>query len=127
MKINYYINEEERTIVCVLSHCYSEAYRYIGKHLTYYWMDTTLLDKLRMPDRFIGKATCAAGDTWDESYGRKLAYFRAKRKFDRNFANKVSTFIIIMNRNLGDLRDIMLKKIDKLAIAGDKLGRELHK
>ena len=87
MKINitpedckFHVDEKNRKVVCIL-----EGTEYL---LREYIDDETEVgnffgwhESQRLPNRFVGIATCAEGDKWDEAFGRRLAFLRAKRSF----------------------------------------------
>lgn len=48
-----------------------------------------------IPDykRYVGKAKCCPEDEWDESYGRKLAEYRAMKKRTDDVNREIENFI----------------------------------
>lgn len=78
MIMKYYINKEKRTVVCVGDNCENDALILIVKGSgTLATSVRYLMDrcgkKVRMQNRFVGKAYCAEDDEWDEEIGKSLA------------------------------------------------------
>lgn len=90
IKTEYYINEEKRTIVCVIT-----ATNDIFRRLAKYGLEDYYCDK-KNTYIYKGVAKCAPEDTWNVEYGKKLAEYRAAcaRKSHVNkelayYANKI--------------------------------------
>lgn len=106
----FYVNEAERTIVCVIPKTRDMLYDYIYEHFSfndfdmYRGMDYRLEEKvINMPSSFMGKAVCSAEDEWNEELGRKIAFSRAKDKCYRSFFKRANTFINALDRRMGDM------------------------
>ncbi len=126
MKIKYYVNEDERTVVCALVQCHDDAYKYIIARIPGYIPKTFLQGRMDMPDKFIGKSVCAPGDTWDRQYGCQLAYFRAIQKYDRSFSKVLVRFINAFFTEGSEIRKILYNQIGKFEKSEDNLGRKLY-
>lgn len=95
MKINvrpedckFYVNEEKRKVICV----FSDAKHLLNDFLWCEGYDVKFDDAL-LPPKFVGVATCSINDTWDEAYGRKLAFHRMKEKLHRSFFRAANNFV----------------------------------
>ena len=106
----FYVNEAERTIVCVIPKTKDMLYDYIYEHFTFSdfdmnsCMEYRLIDEIiEMPSSFMGKAVCSAEDEWNEELGRKIAFSRAKHKCYRSFFKRANTFINALDRRMGDM------------------------
>lgn len=89
-QIEYYINEEKRTVVCRMTNCKYDVLKIFRKMGILYINNSDYkfsLDNFYMNDSYIGKAKCAESDTWDVEIGKKIArkrmlqkYYNARRK-----------------------------------------------
>ena len=71
MKVNYYINEASKVVVCKITGCEESLIRDIFKSGYPYHSDFLLNDS------YVGKAKCSEDDIFDIEFGKKLAYQRA--------------------------------------------------
>lgn len=106
----FYVNEAERTIVCVIPKTRDMLYDYICEHFNFtdfnmnLGMEYRLVEGvIEMPSSFTGKAVCSAEDKWNEELGRKIAFSRAKHKCYRSFFKRANTFINALDRRVGDM------------------------
>ena len=146
----FYVNEEERTVVCVIPnkiHHKDGSITIVSKMvedfieknfrfndiefnfaLNYYWQEKNL----EMPVSFMGKAVCAPEDEWDEELGRMIAFSRAKDKCYRSFFKRANIFVQTIDRRLGNiintLNDFGIKLSDKKekleAMIDNKIAKE---
>lgn len=77
----YYINEDERTIVCILKPSAFWEGDYFEKYVGWERGVRVNLD-YHLAKEYRGIAKCSLEDTWDETVGMKLARYRARRKID---------------------------------------------
>lgn len=96
----FYVNEEKRTVVCVIPDTEDEVKEFIWSSLSdinginlYRTVSYKLNEKLTLPNSFIGKAVCAPEDEWNEEVGRKLAFARAKNKLYTSFFKRATLFV----------------------------------
>jgi len=69
------VNKEKRTVVCILV-----TVNDIPNRLEKYNLEDEEFDFVDFDIRkYVGVAKCSPEDEWDESYGRKLAEYRATR------------------------------------------------
>jgi hypothetical protein len=71
---------------------------YPGAHV--FWCDEPLEDKLKMPNKFVGVATCGPDDVWDENVGRLIAFDRMKDNLNKSFFKRANTFVAEMEKRL---------------------------
>ena len=91
--VKYYVNRDKRIVVCVLSGCRWNAYNRIKKYVPNYDCPYT---KLLIKDEYVGIAKCSPEDTWDEDYGQRLAFARARKKRDDAINDQVSRALDIL-------------------------------
>ena len=65
-----------------------------------FWCNESLEDKLKMPNKFIGVATCGPDDVWDENVGRLIAFDRMKDNLNKSFFKRANTFVAEMEKRL---------------------------
>lgn len=106
----FYVNEEERVVVCVIPNTRDMLMDYIEEHFNWHDMDVSSMmywntrEKLyKMPNSFIGKAVCAKEDEWNEETGRLIAFSRAKDKCYKSFFKRANALINNIDRRLGDM------------------------
>lgn len=108
----FYVNEEERVVICVISDTKEMLEDFIYDHLN--WSDISMYEalgfgklrrSLELPSSFIGKAVCAPEDEWDEELGRMIAFSRAKDKCYKSFFKRANLFAQTVDRRLGDMID----------------------
>ena len=105
----FYVNEDERTVVCVIPDTHRMVLDYIYEN--FQWNDINMYDaldcyrELWMPKSFMGKAVCAAEDEWNEETGRLIAFSRAKDKCYKSFFKRANHFVQALDRRLGDMID----------------------
>ena len=106
----FYVNKDERVIVCVISNTRDMLENFIMEHFKFpditlgdgliYW--SKFYKQLHMPDSFIGKAVCMPEDEWDEELGKMIAFSKAKDKCYKSFFKRANLFIQTIDRRLGD-------------------------
>ena len=138
MKVNFYVNKDERTVVCVLSRCADDCVRFMQNNSAFdsgsisrvkdCWVDhTTLIKAGKMPSRFVGKAVCSEEDEWDESVGRAIAYSRARKKYDRSFFRHANAIVTTIDKYLGELVNVFNAYGDKIAEAEENRDARIEK
>lgn len=96
VKTKFYVNEEKRTVVCIISTT-NEVIDRLWKYDVYIHMG------LAEECEYIGIAKCAPEDIWNENYGRKLAEYRAMEKRRKDVNRKINTYIEITQKKLDNL------------------------
>ena len=91
---------------------------YPGAHV--FWCNESLEDKLKMPNKFIGVATCGPDDVWDENVGRLIAFDRMKDNLNKSFFKRANTFVAEMEKRL----DIFCERVNGY---GEKLEINMNR
>lgn len=124
---HYIINEDKHKIVCLIEDTSNLFIEFADKNfeIPYNCLDYSfynnhmrpkyLHDKLLMPKRFWGVATCAEDDEWDEEKGKLLAFSRAKDKLNKSFFKRANLYIKTFDKSID--RAVMI-----LNTLGDKLS-----
>ena len=129
MDIRYYVNEEERIVVCVLNGCrydFVEVLNRTDNPITNSYYISCRRQDIHMKDSFRGIARCAEGDEWNEEYGKKLAYHRAKNAHDKCLFNKCNKMMVYLDKKTDELADTISLFGYKLSRNFDKRKRELE-
>lgn len=120
---NFYVDEDKRTIACVLEGTKDMFHEYCSEKLYIspwcFFSNSTVTrftTSLDMPNRFVGIARCAAEDTWDVELGKKIAYLRLREKVYRSFFNKARHYI-----------DTFDEYLERSAIEINRMGEKLDK
>lgn len=101
--VRFIVQPERRKVVCIISN----TKHYLGDFVDLWGNDWSVPwkveDILRMPDRFVGVATCDENDEWDEEIGKSIAFSRAKYKLHNSFFKRANTFVNECDRTLSKL------------------------
>jgi len=102
-----YIDEEKRTIVCVLTGAETEAISRIQKiiNLKFETSLRAICGKSFINDKYVGKAKCDPGDEWNEELGIELAEARAYAKFNLAMYNALDNFSDILGSAIDAIDD----------------------
>lgn len=126
----FYVNEEARTVVCVIPNTSDMVIDYIWEH--FQWKDINVYESLeygkfrnsiKMPNSFMGKATCAVEDEWDEDLGRIIAFSRAKDKCYKSFFKRANRVVQALDSRLGDMITVFNDFGTKLEAKKDALNK----
>lgn len=143
----FYVNEAERTVVCVIPQFVEEGdwRKFTSDMVTdfiqdnfmfpeidfHYAMESKLKDELKMPNTFMGKAVCSPDDEWDEEVGKLIAFSRAKDKCYKSFFKRANHFVQTIDRRLGDMiekfNDFGMKLEDKRLGLEQKITEKVEK
>lgn len=91
----FIVNEEKRTVVCIITTVDDMADR-----LAKYGLADDQYDDIEDVRIYKGIAKCCPQDTWDESYGKKLAEWRAARRRQVDINNEIYDYIWSMRDRL---------------------------
>lgn len=94
----FIVNEEKRTVVCIITTVDDMADR-----LAKYGLADDQYDDIEDIRIYKGIAKCCPQDTWDESFGKKLAEWRAARKREVDINNEIYDYIDSMTERLETL------------------------
>ena len=91
---DYYVNEEKGTVACVLRGCAVDAVVELSAiEIVSCGIKQGIPEDFLMHDTYTGVAVCKEGDTFDEQFGRELAYRIAYTKYRSALRRKVSYVI----------------------------------
>ena len=94
----FIVNEEKRTVVCIITTVDDMADR-----LAKYGLADDQYDDIEDVRIYKGIAKCCPQDTWDESFGKKLAEWRAARQREVDINNEIYDYIDSMTERLETL------------------------
>ena len=103
----FIVNEEKRKVVCIIDNTDKLFIDYvydnlrltpafIGNHVE------KLYDRLEMPKRFIGIASCDPRDEFVRETGELVAFSRAKDKLNKSFFKRANLYINTLDEWLND-------------------------
>lgn len=141
----FYVNEAERTVVCVIPQFVEDGPRhnftcdmvldFIYDNFSFrevdfhYALERAFENELKMPSSFIGKAVCAPDDEWNEETGKLIAFARAKDKCYKSFFKRANHFVQTIDRRLGDMieqfNDFGIKLEDKRIGLEQKINEKI--
>lgn len=113
MKINikpdvcrYIVNKDQRKVVCIIDNTSNLVRQFIGWPFSLRMpIPSRVMDKITMPNRFVGIATCAPEDEWDEEVGKALAFSRAKYKLNVSFFKRANYMMNEIDNELSEMLD----------------------
>lgn len=99
IKTEYKVNEEKRTVVCIIT-----TVNDVPKRLEKYGLADEEYDDIALDVRvYKGFARCSPEDTWDETYGRRLAEYRASRARQVDVNNELKKYVEGVDKCLNNL------------------------
>ena len=106
----YIVNKEQRKVVCLIENTKYSFLSFANNNfvlapdcLDSPWGKMTmsrLHDRLLMPNRFCGIATCSENDEWDEETGKLIAYSKAKDKLNKSFFKRANLYIHTLDNEI---------------------------
>lgn len=136
---NFAIDKEKRTVVCWLNGTKNFFLDFLYENAHYGWLSIVShvksINDFEMNNKFIGTAVCAAEDEWNEELGKRIAFYRMKRKLFDSFYNKVRAFFDEKEKQLDDFEEVclaykskvessMLRQEKKIIELGETNGNE---
>lgn len=116
----FIVNKEKRKVVCIIP---ETQYKFLD-FLTHDERDITLdfcyKNECILPNQIVGIATCSLDDEWDEELGRRIAFQRAKYKFNCAFFKRAN---LLMN----NIDKFMAQLENKFNKYGEKITENLKK
>jgi len=115
----FYVQEDKGKVVCVIPNTQGMARRFlednskISPECDYYYAlqnggnSSKLYKELEMPNRFVGVASCAEGDTFDEDLGRTIAFHKAKDKLYKSMFKKFNMFVNEIDSYIDELTTVI--------------------
>ena len=118
---NFFVNEPKRTVTCVYYVPVQNAPRYFVEDNTELSFNIYDFSSRLVTNRiYVGVARCNPEDTWDESIGKLVAYYKMKNAYFQDFFKKINNFYGDLERSLDNLES-------KANDLGMKLNRELFR
>ena len=115
----FYVQEDKGKVVCVIPNTQGMARRFLENNskispecdynyeLQNYDRGSKLYKELKMPNRFVGIASCAEGDTFDENLGRTIAFHKAKDKLYKSMFKKFNMFVNEIDSYIDELTTVI--------------------
>ena len=113
----YIVDEKKRKVVSYVEGTKYELVNFISenKGILPDWFDMPKLhDKLLLPNKFIGIATCSPDDEWNPEIGKLIAYHRMKTNMSKSFFKHAETYYRLMLKKINET-------VDLINIYGNKL------
>lgn len=121
-KARFIVNEDARKVVCIIDHTSDLFISYADRNLKivpdcdHVWGESSrLYPKLKMPNKFIGIASCNPEDEFSIETGKLIAFSRAKDKIHNSFFKRANTYI-------NTLDDWLNQAAESINRYGDKIG-----
>ncbi len=102
--IRYIVNKNRRAVVCIITGC-----KYLASYRLYKYIpdwSKRYSDDCCIPDKYVGVAKCAPEDTWDEEFGKKLAFFKARKKRNRAINKAIEKQIKEIEKQVNNLKTL---------------------
>lgn len=104
--LHWIVDKEKRKVVCYMEGTEDMFINFVYDNsdvlsvLVYKNLFEGNPSEFKMNNRFVGIATCAPEDEWDENYGRLLAYHRLRNKISASFFKRGNTFANYVDKHL---------------------------
>lgn len=102
--VTYIVRPEQKKVIAYIEGTQRMFTNFVEENFPYclvdFWREDPLAKKLRMPNKFIGVATCGPNDVWDENVGRLIAFDRMKENLNKSFFKRANTFVAEMEKRL---------------------------
>lgn len=99
-KAKFIVNKEKNKVVCIIEDTDRLFIEYATNNLEIrpdcdgsMWARSKLRERLWMPNKFIGIATCSTDDEFDVEKGKLIAFSRAKDKLHASFFKRANIYI----------------------------------
>ena len=106
----YIVDEKKRKVVAYVEGTKYELVNFISenKGILPNWFDLPKLhNKLLMPDKFVGIATCSPDDEWNPEIGKLIAYHRMKTNMSKSFFKHAETYYKLMLKKVDETVDLI--------------------
>ena len=114
--VKFIVKEEERKVLCILNETALDALDIID-HMSHFFLE--IGDKSYiMPNKFVGIATCAPDDTWDEKVGRVIAFNKVCEKYYKSLFKRLNTYVQDADYELN-------RSINEFNTYGERVGKML--
>ena len=109
-KARFIVNEDARKVVCIIDHTSNLFLSYADQNLKivpdcdHVWggESSRLYPKLKMPNKFIGIASCNPEDEFSVETGKLIAFSRAKDKIHNSFFKRANIYVNTIDGWLSD-------------------------
>lgn len=101
--VTYVVRPEQKKVIAYIEGTEWMFFKFVNENYPSTrncWCDSSLAAKLKMPNKFIGVATCGPDDVWDENVGRLIAFDRMKDNLNKSFFKRANTFVAEMEKRL---------------------------
>lgn len=105
--VRFVVNKDKRTVICYIEGTKNMFMDFIYNNFSLGYSTHMDYNKLILPNRFVGKATCAAEDEWDEEKGRLLAYDRMKNEINERFRRAAQYYFDWFDKELSNAVNIV--------------------
>ena len=129
----FFVDEEKRTVVCVIENTRNIVHDFFSLDIydvsnkstpIIFKVNDALWARLKLPDRFIGKAVCAPEDEWNEEAGRLIAFDRAKMKLNTSFFKRAQLLVDAVDTAFGEMVSRVNEYGERLSNGAER--REQH-
>ena len=124
----FFIDEEKKTVVCVIENTEDLFHSFVNTNFRISTdcdqiyncvhringCDSTLNEKMLMPNKFVGIAKCGEDDKWDENIGCTIAFSRAKNNLITSFFKRAQTYVNYIDKWLNEAINTFNKLGEKL-------------
>lgn len=113
MKARYVVNEEKRTVACIIYDCELDLASFITKHSMYTnsvrmygrdYPDLTQYVYGLLKSSYSGVAKCSPEDEFSVEFGKNLAYKRARLKYEKD---RMNVLMYVCNRYLDPIHKMI--------------------
>lgn len=114
MKTRYVVNEEKRTVACIIYDCECDLLDFVCKHsigqlpISFINGEDWILSS-----HYSGVAKCAPEDIFDAKIGKDLAYKRARKKYERARMNKLCSTFYSYYKPMNEMLELQNKRLNK--------------
>ena len=112
----FFVDEEKKTVVCVIEETKNLLRDFVNTNFhistdcdqiyncvhNINGCDSTLNEKMLMPNKFVGIAKCGEDDKWDEDIGCVIAFSRAKNNLITSFFKRAQTYVNYLDKWLNE-------------------------
>lgn len=110
--VKYVVQPEQRKVIAYIEGTKNLFYDFVEENGgpwndNILWTDKSqkFEEKLKMPNKFVGVATCGPDDEWDEEIGRLIAFDRMKDSLNKSFFKRANTYVAEIEKSLDDFCD----------------------
>ena len=106
----YIVDEKKCKVVAYVEGTKYELVNFISenKGILPDWFDHPKLhNKLLLPNKFVGIATCSPDDEWNPEIGKLIAYHRMKTNMSKSFFKHAETYYKLMLKKVNETVDLI--------------------